>query len=68
MPSQRWLSIKRSLRARMESFSARMALWRSLGLGPLLYVLVWESFFQRGHCTDPVPMASCMALTAGSLR
>ncbi|MCI8878551.1 MAG: hypothetical protein HFF78_06230, partial [Oscillospiraceae bacterium] len=34
-----------------------------LGLGPLLYMLVWESFFQRGHYTDPVPMASCMALT-----
>ena len=26
-------------------------------------MLVWESFFQRGHYTDPVPMASCMALT-----
>ena len=44
-------------------FRGAMAAIGALGLGPLLYMLVWESFFQRGHYTDPVPMASCMALT-----
>lgn len=44
-------------------FRVVLAAAGALGLGPLLYVLVWESFFQAGHYTDPVPMAGCMALT-----
>ena len=44
-------------------FRGAMAAAGALGLGPLLYMLVWESFFQRGFYTDPVPLAVCMALT-----
>ncbi|MDE7009582.1 MAG: hypothetical protein K2O93_00060, partial [Oscillospiraceae bacterium] len=44
-------------------FRAAASAAGALGLGPLLYFLVWESFFQRGFYTDPVPLAVCMALT-----